>query len=167
MAVNLTGFWSVEGLDLWDNFGAVIMKGTADFLKYAPAKPATQHDWDGESGVELDTSNPQFAPRTIVLQMGIHAANTLDCHTKRESLIAQLMTPGLHSFRIASHGLARFYAVSYRECSPFTAIKPLRLPSGDELSNVHHFTLTLFEPKPTLQNASSFITDEAGRFIVS
>lgn len=165
MAVNLSGYWQVDSIDLWDGFKTGILKGTADFLKYAPAKEGIVYNWQGENGIDVDLTAPKFDARTISLQCITITNNRGEFHDNHDALITQLMAPGLHAFRVASHGLTRFYSVRFVRCDNYQPVKALRINA--DVFNVHQFTLTLLEPMPEIGQSSNRIIDETGRFIVT
>lgn len=164
MAVDLSGYWFIDSIDLWTGYKTFIEEGTADVLKYAPKKDSTEHNWDNEHGIDVDLSNPKFAARPVSLQCYIVCQSTDEFWDNHNALISQLMQPGVHSLKISSHGLDKIYYVEYRETTKYDPVKPLKL---DPAYNVHAFTLVLRETEPTIDNVITRVTDDDGRFIIT
>lgn len=165
MATGLVGLWQLDSIDLYTGFKAAIEKGTADFLKYAAAKESITYSWDGENGVEVDTSGPKWDARTITLQCFIDTETRAEFLENHDALITQLMLPGLHTFRIASHGLDRGYHCKYLRTETYAAATPLT--NDPNSPSVYRFTLVLLEPRPTIGSNTSRIVTETGRFLIT
>lgn len=163
---NLSGSVSIDSIDLWDGFKTGIRFNKTELLKFAPRKTGIEYNWQGENGIEIDTSNPVFDAKTITLQCFTICDTRTEFLQMRDDLIAQLMLPGHRTLRLAAHGMDRFYNVDYKDCQTYAAVIPLQDDDGS-LRNAHTFTLILVEPIPQLHNVSYRITDEAGNYLVT
>lgn len=162
MAENLSGYWFLDSLDLWDNFKTGIQKSSTDALKFPPKKESLEYNWMDQHGIDVDHSAPKFSARDITLNCFIDCDSTEEFNEMRDALIAQLMQPGLRTLKVAAHGVDKIYYLEYKSCSGFEAVKSLKTES---VKNVHKFSLNMREPDPS-NSASARMVDESGRYII-
>ena len=60
--VDLSGYWFLDGIDVWKNFAIAIEKGTSDTLRYPAFKPPISHDWPDQNGIDVDLTKKFFIP---------------------------------------------------------------------------------------------------------
>jgi hypothetical protein len=166
---DLSGYFFMDGMDLWVNFGLVIERGSADFLRYPPKKESITHDWLDSNGVDVDLSRIFFQERQVTLACGIIADSEEDFWLRHDSFIATLTQPGLRRLMFKSHG-DRQYFVYYKDCSNYTQIKALK---GQEASILGpnkvaaKFSLIIEEPNPFVDSTLTVIVDEDGRYLTT
>jgi hypothetical protein len=162
---DVSGFYFIDGIDLWTAFGLMIEEGSADFLRYPPKKVSIEHDWMDSNGIDVDLSRVFFGPREGVLNCAIFAESEDDFWTKHNQFIATMTQPNLRRLSIKAHG-ERSYNVYYKECNNYKQIKALKgLDTAYKI--VGRFSLVIVEPEPTIDASNVFIVDEDGRFLIT
>jgi len=161
---NISGYWTLDGVDLGVGYKTIILDGTTDFLKYAPRKDSTEYNWPDQHGLDVDLSTPKFASRTIKLRCAILTDDRADFFDNYNALIAQLMLPGFHSIAVAAHDKS-YTTLEYRDCSIWQKIDGLTL-EGDKFT-AYVFTLTLRENEPNPSAATLRLIDETGRYLTT
>ncbi len=66
--INLSGYYFIDGVDVWANYALVIQKGSADFLRYPAKKESITHDWPDRNGLDVDLSKIYFKEKTGTLE---------------------------------------------------------------------------------------------------
>ncbi len=165
MAADASGYWFLDGIDLWTSFGMLIEEGSANLLRYPPKKESITHDWMDADGIEVDLSRVFFGPREIPLVMGIIASSEEDFWLKHNAFISQLTQPGIRRLTISAHG-ERSYYIYYKECNNYNPVKALQGKEGARFVGAK-FTVVIVEPKPDIDNTHVFIVDEDGRFLIT
>jgi hypothetical protein len=158
-----TGFWYLDGMDLFSTFAIAIRKGTAGFFQLPERKETITHTWPDQHGDDVDTSKHFFKSRDISLQLWVYADSKAEFFQKRNAFISQLIKPGLRRLQINAFESRSFYVI-YKSCSAYEQAKSLRLEDG---TIVHEFTLTVNEPQPQVETSDTFIVDDAGAFIIT
>lgn len=161
---SLSGLWLIDGIDLYDVFKLFIEEGSADFLKFAPKKSSIEHDWQDANGRDVDLSRIFFDQREGTLNMAIIATDKDDFFEKQQNFISQMIQPGLRRLTLASHG-ERSYYIYYKECSKYTAVKPLN--GENEGLYAYRFSLQVVEPEPQVDASHVFLIDEEGHYIIT
>lgn len=166
---DVSGYFFMDGMDLWTTFGMFIEKGSADFLQYAPKKESITHDWMDSNGIDVDVSRIFFKERTVSLNCAIIAQNEADFWIKHKSFIATFTQPGLRRLMFKSHGDNQYF-VYYSSCTSYTQVKALtgkeELIFGPNLVAAK-FTLVIVEPNPSIDNTYVVIVDEDGRYLTT
>lgn len=163
--MNVTGYFFLDGIDIYTTFGVVIEEGSADFLRYPPKKNSIEHDWQDANGRDVDLSRIFFDQREGVLNCAIFATSEEDFWTKHEQFISQWMQPGLRRLIFKSHG-ERSYYVYYKETNNYSQIKALKGEDGERLV-AGRFSLVIVEPEPQVDASHIFLVDGEGNFIVT
>lgn len=160
--MDASGYYFIDGKDIWTVFGMFVEEGTDDFLKYPAKKDSITRDWRDANGVDVDVSQYFFTERPITLRMGMVVENEAEFWTKYNYFIAQMVTTGLRRVEPKELGERSFYCY-YKECGSFTRFTRLK---GTTKIGIK-FTLSLVEPGPQLESDTVFIVDEEGTFIVT
>jgi hypothetical protein len=162
--MDLSGYYFIDGKDLWTAYSVFVESGSDDFLKYPAKKESITHDWMDTNGIDVDLSRQFFDAREITLRCAIVVTSTSEFWQKYNGLIADLTQPGTRRFSIGEFG-SRSYYLHYKECNSFDRFT--RVKDGTTNKIAMKFTLVLVEPNPTLDNGDVFLWDEDGRFIVT
>lgn len=158
-----SGLWFIDGIDTWLNFGLLIKKGSADFLKIPDWKPSIEHDWQDVDGVSVDLSRIFFQPNIGTLECCMIAETEADYLRKHDAFIAVLKQPELRRLTITAFG-NRSYYVHYMRSTP-----PVQLASMKGVPNnrvIHSFSLTLREPMPQAGTVDTYLSADNGAFLI-
>lgn len=169
MAADVSGYFFMDGMDLWVQFGLFIEKGSADFLRYPPKKESITHDWLDSNGLDVDLSRVFFKERQVTLNCGIIAETEEDFWLKHDSFIATLAQPGTRRLMFKSHGDKQYF-VYYKDCSNYTQVKALKGQEADIFGAnrvAARFSLIIEEPEPQIDSTMVVIVDEDGRYLTT
>ncbi len=163
--LDVSGYYFIDGIDLWTTFGLVVEEGSADMLQYAPKKESIKHDWMDSNGVEVDLSRIFFGPREIILKCAILCESEEEFWEKHDDFISHLIQPGKRRLSIKAHG-ERSYYVYYKECNNYTQVKALQgIDTPKKVAA--RFSLVLEEPEPQVDASHTFLITEEGHFIIT
>jgi hypothetical protein len=160
-----SGYWYLDGMDVWTNFAIGIKEGTAGFLQHPERKESITHNWPDQNGLDIDLSKIFFKERDIILQCWLFTETETEFWTKRNAFIQQLSKPGLRRFTVTAHG-GRSYYVVYKSCSAYRQIPSKTLRNVPDNMIVHEFNITLTEPSPQIDATDIFIAADAGEFLI-
>ena len=163
--VDVSGYYFIDGIDLWTAFNLFIEKGSADLLQYAPKKDSITHDWQDSNGIDVDLSRIFLKERQIILNCAIITESESDFMAKHDSFLATMLQPGTRRLTVTAHG-ERSYNVFYKECNGYTQVSSLKGMEDEHLVAMR-FSLVLIEPEPEVDSSLVFIVDEDGRFLVT
>ena len=163
--VDLSGYWFLDGIDVWKNFAIAIEKGTSDTLRYPAFKPPISHDWPDQNGIDVDLTKKFFKEREVTLQCRLVAYTESEFWLKHNAFIQLWAKPGLRRLSIKSHG-GRSYYVYYQDCSNYKQINAKALKGIDDNMIVHEFNLRIIEPSPQLETSDTFIAADDGAFLI-
>lgn len=95
----MTGFYKLNGSDIYSAFGMVISEGSNPILQQRKVKDRFFNDWPEENGLEYDlTAVPKFHDRTFRIKAAIIANSEADFNTKYNALFTALTVAGAVSF---------------------------------------------------------------------
>jgi len=160
--MTISKLYFLDGRDLWDTFNIGVESGSDDFLKIPERKDSITHNWLDEDGTDVDLSRTFFKSREVNLHCFSQNANREKFWENYNSLITLFRKPGSRRLTITRHN--KDYFVYYKDNNAYQSFRFTVMPSGSILTK---FTLTLAEPKPTFEYQPTFLTDEAGRFIIT
>jgi hypothetical protein len=159
-----SGYYYMDGKDLWTAYNVVVEAGSDDFLKYAAKKESITHDWMDSNGLDVDLSRYFLQSRSITLKCAIITNTPAEFWNKYHGFIADFTQPGSRRITVAEFG-ERSFNVHYKDCSLFERFT--RLKDGETIKVACKFTINLIEIDPSLENDLIYIVDEDGRFIVT
>jgi hypothetical protein len=162
--MNLSGYYFIDGKDIWTAYNIFVESGSDDFLQYPAKKESITHDWMDSNGIDVDLSRVFLEPREITLRCAIIVTSSDQFWQKYTGFIADLTQPGTRRIEVAEFG-SRSFNVHYKSCNDFTRLT--RVKEGTTTKIACKFTLVLVEPVPVLDNGNIFIVDEDGRFLVT
>jgi len=162
---DVSGYFFIDGIDLFTTFGMIIEEGSADFLKYPPKKAGIEHDWMDANGREVDLSRIFFDQREGVLNMAIFATTEDEFWTRHNQFISQMIQPGTHRLTLKSHG-ERSYYIYYKECNNYKKGKPLT-GNGEANLVAYRFSIVVVEPEPQVDSSHVFLVAEDNVFIIT
>lgn len=160
-----SGYWYLDGLDIWNNFAIGIQDGLAQFIPLTERKESITNDWPDQDGLDVDTSSHFFKERLVTLTCWLFAESETEFWTKRDSFINQLRKPGLRRLTVKAHR-GKSYFVIFKSCTNYTQVKGKALTGVPDHYIVHQFTLTLLEPGPQLDATDILIAADEGDFLV-
>lgn len=161
---NYSGFYQMDGKDLWTAYNLIVESGSDDFLKYPAKKESITHDWRDSNGIDIDLSRVFVNPREISLNCAIVVSDAAEFWNKYNGLIADLSQPGKRRITVVEFGSRSFF-VAYSQCTNFSRLT--RVKEGTATKIACKFTLVFIEPEPSLESSNIFIVDEEGRFLVT
>lgn len=165
MALDLSGNWWINGVDVWQAFNIAISEGSANLLRYPPKKEGIVHDWSDQNGKDYDLSHIFFDERTSTLKLYVLGVDEQNFWGKHDGFISLITQPGLHRLSLKSHG-ARNYYFFYKECNSYQQNITLKGIPTNVIA--HTFSVTIVEPNPNpTGDAAQYIIDETGRFLIS
>lgn len=166
MTLDLSGYWWIDGIDMWQAFRLAIHKGATTFLELPPKKEGIQHDWLDSDGTDFDLSRIFFQSREITLDCSIIADGEAEFLARRDLLLQQFRKPGLRRLSFKSTGQRSFY-VFYKDSSGWSAQEALK-GSPAEGMVMYTFNLVFVETNP-MAGASHdvFLVDHTGAFLIA
>jgi hypothetical protein len=160
--IGLSGAYLIDGIDLWDNFGITLAKGSLDdFLKLPKRKESIQHNWMDEDGLDVDLSRNFYEAREINLRCYIIADTEALFWIHYNQFLSLLKKPGLRRFNVIVFGLN--YYVFYKDCTIYDKLTPFK-QTGKLFCS---FNLQLVESVPGLNDTETFLVDTDDRFIIT
>lgn len=160
-----SGYWFIDGMDVWNTFAIAIRKGTSGFLQYSERKDSITHDWPDQNGLDIDTSKVFFKERLITLQCWLMTETEDDFWVKRKAFSTLIAKPGQRRISIAAHK-NRSYMCIYKSCSEYQQVTGKALKGIPANFIVHEFNLTFLEPMPQLETSEIFIAADNGAFLI-
>lgn len=157
-----SGYWFIDGNDLFSTFAIAIRSGAAGFLQMPERKESITHSWPDQHGIDIDTSKPLFKERDISLTCWLFTEDTVEFWKKHNQFVTQMMKPGLRRITIKAFN-GKSYFVIYKAMNGYDQVKKLRLDNGQI---VHEFILTLTEPSPQIDYDDTFISADNGEFLI-
>jgi hypothetical protein len=112
----MTGQIIINGVDIKNAFGIVLLEGSAESLVQFPAsRPPAYNDWQEEDGIEVDLSTPTFEPRQVNLRFAT-------CRTTANvpAFINALTTQSQLTTSIPEVGVTR--TLRFVECTSLTGV---------------------------------------------
>lgn len=162
--MDLSGYYYIDGKDLWTAYSVFVESGSDDFLKYPAKKESITHDWMDSNGIDVDLSRPFLDARTIALRMAIVVTTTTEFWQKYQGFLKDLMQPGTRRFSIGEFG-PRSFNLHYKECNSFDRFTRVKDGTTDKIAM--KFTMVFVEPTPDINNGDVFIWDEDGRLLIT
>lgn len=160
--MQLSGYYSIDGKDIYMVYKMFIESGSDSFLKYPGKKESITHDWRDADGLDVDLSRVFFNARDIVLNAAIIVNNEQEFFEAYEGFIAHMKQPGLRRIEVTRFGGRSFYCY-YKECNNFSSFT--RFQSVEKIAC--KFTIVFTESNPSLNNSNVYIVDEQGRYLIT
>ncbi|GAO43800.1 hypothetical protein [Flavihumibacter petaseus] len=157
----LSGWYRIDGRDLWTVYSMFVESGSDGFLKYAAKKESITHDWRDEDGLDVDLSQIFLKDRDITLNVAILAESESRFWEVYEAFLAHMMQPGQRRIEVTEFG-DRSFNVFYKECNNFkrfTRIKDSNLIGCK-------FSIVFTENKPSI-SSNVYIVDDQGRYLIT
>lgn len=128
----MTGVTTIDGIDLFDQFGAFVTQGGYNGLvAYPPLKPVKVNNWKEEDGIEADLSEPVLDSKEFAMSFAAFGAENLGIR----SLITKLSDGASHTF-------------AFNEIGKTVSLRMTGQQSMECASNMDAFTLTFCDDKP-------------------
>jgi hypothetical protein len=124
---NPSGYYIMDGLDLWTAYGVFIEKGTDDFLILPERKESITYDWPDLNGLSIDTDTPVFREKEVELHCAIVASSEANFWTQYNAFKNALIAPGQRSLEVTE--LSQTFDVVYMKCTSFTRFTRLKTVS--------------------------------------
>lgn len=98
----LNGLYIIDGVDIWQTYSAVILKGSySSLLAYPKRKDPDYDDWFEEDFIDVDYSTPYFDATDVTLKLGIYGSSKSDLLSKINSLKSFLNKSGNRNISLA------------------------------------------------------------------
>jgi hypothetical protein len=164
--MDMSGFYYLDGIDLWKAFGLVVESGSADFLRLPQKKPSITHDWEDVNGIDVDLSRIFLKEKRGTLDCAFFSYSEAEFWEKQESFYTLLTKPETRRLTIRAHG-DRSYYVYYEDMTDYKQVGRHEL-KGTEAEHmiVHTFGLVIVEPNPKINNKHVYLVDGRGRFLI-
>lgn len=162
---DVSGYFFLDGIDLFSTFSMIIEEGSADFLRHPPRKSSIEHDWKDAHGRDIDLSRVFFDQREGVLNMAILCNTDAEFWTRHDGFISQFAQPGLHRLSLKAHGLRSYY-IYYKECNNYSSVKPAK-GIADTYRIAYRFSIVVVEPEPQIDASDVFLVNEDGYFLIT
>lgn len=160
--MELSGWYSIDGKDLWTVYNMFVESGSDGFLKYPGKKDSITHDWMDSDGIDVDLSRIFFNARDIVLNVALIADDADRFWEVYQSFIAHMKQPGLRRIEITEFGGRSFYCY-YKETNNFSRFT--RLQGNTKIGC--KFSIVFTETKPSVDSSNVFIIDDQGRYLIT
>lgn len=98
----LNGLYIIDGVDIWQTYGAVILKGSYNSLLSYPARKTPDYDdWFEQDYIDVDFSKPFFDYTNVTIKIGIYGSDKDDLLDKLESFKIFLNKSGERIFNLS------------------------------------------------------------------
>jgi hypothetical protein len=161
-----TGYWYLDGIDIFSAFAIAIKEGTAGFLQTPERKDSIVHSWSDQNGLDVDTSKIYFKERSITLNCWLFTETETEFWQKRNAFLSQISKPGLRRLTFTSHQ-GRSYFVVYQSTSGYRQIPARTLRNIPDNMILHEFSITVLEPSPQIEYGDTFLVADDGAFIIT
>lgn len=159
-----SGYWYLDGMDVWNNFAVAIGEGLAKFIPLTKRKESITNNWPDQNGIDVDVSKHYFSERTVTLTCWLVCTES-EFWAKQQAFIQQLSKPGLRRLTVTAHG-GRSYYVLFQEVGSYTQVKGHGLRNLPDNVVVHEFSITFLEPQPQVDYGDVFIAADGGEFLI-
>lgn len=158
-----SGWWYLDGMDIWNTFNIAINEGLANFIPLTRRKESITNNWPDQNGIDVDVSKHFFSERTVTLTCLVLTETENEFWQKRDAFIQQLAKPGLRRLTVTAHQ-SRSYFVIFQEVSNYQQVKTLKNIPDNMIA--HTFTITLLEPQPQVDAGDVFLAGDNGEFLI-
>jgi len=161
----MTGLWTINGLDLYDIFGAAILKGSYNDL-LAPPMPRKrlEYDYVDQDGVAVDTTSAlTYEAKRFTLKLLLKASNHAQFWSRYNALFGFLSQAT--SFELYVTDLDKTFTLLYEGVAKTEKLTPIN--SGTN-SVVATFEINVLEPLTETIASSSpelIVSSGAGTFV--
>lgn len=159
---DLSGWYRIDGKDLWTVYNMFVESGSDSFLKYPGKKESITHDWMDADGLDVDLSRIFFNARDITLNVAILAETKERFWEIYEAFIVHMKQPGQRRIEVQEFG-GRSFMCFYKETNNFSRFT--RLEQGSLIGC--KFTIVFTENNPSLDGKNVFIVDDQGRYLIT
>lgn len=98
----LNGLYIIDGVDIWETYGAVILKGSYNsLLSYPSRKTPDYDDWFEQDFIDVDFSKPFFDSTDVTIKIGIYGSAKDDLLDKLEYFKTFLNKSGERVFNLS------------------------------------------------------------------
>lgn len=103
---------TLNGRNLFTDFGLVIQTGTQNLLQMPERKDLLQNNWREENGTEYDLTAPVFKDKEVVLKVAFMADDDTDFWQKYQAFASEIQQAGYQNLFIEDH--SKTYQVFYK-----------------------------------------------------
>ncbi len=118
----LNGLYKIDGVDMWETYGAAILKGSYNsLLSYPTRKAPDSDDWFEEDYADIDYSSLYFDSSDVTLRVGIYGSSRSDLLNKLQLFENSLNQAGHRQILISGIDtpiILRYKGASGAESSP-------------------------------------------------
>ena len=161
----MTGLWTINGLDLYDIFGAAILKGSYNDL-LAPPMPRKrlEYEYVDQDGVAVDTTSPlTYQAKRFTLKLALKGSNHTQFWSRYDALFAVLSQPT--SFTLYVADLDKTFTLLYEGAAKTEKLTPINSRAGNVFAT---FEINVLEPlTETIASGSPelIVSTDAGTYV--
>lgn len=111
---------TLNGKNLWLEFGFVFQTNTAELLNFPERKESLTNDWAEENGKEYDLENPKFHDKEVTLKCLFIAEDEAKFWQGYDAFFAEWKKSGWQSLYVYDHD--RTYQCFYKKTENFTKL---------------------------------------------
>lgn len=139
----MQGMWTINGKDLYTQFGVQVLKGSYGEILSPPAlKERLEHDFPDRHGVVVDTLSPLvYMARTYKINVLLVGADSTDFWAKYKAFFAEIATPEPFTLHVADLGVRVTLLYTGANCTK----KPRSLKSG-RVAVAYEITVNEYNP---------------------
>lgn len=121
----MTGLWTINGVDLYDTFGAAILKGSYNDLLAPPTpRKRMEHEYVDQDGVAVDTTSAlTWEARRFSLKLAMKAISPEQFWSRYNALFGILGVPG--SFSLYVKDLGKTFTLLYEGAPKADKLTPI------------------------------------------
>lgn len=156
----MTGKWTLNGLDLYDVYGAAILKGSYNDMLTPPVpRKRLEHEYIDQDGVSVDTTSAlTYQPKRYPIIMAIKADSYTQFWERYNALFGQLSQAT--SFTLWVQDLGRTFTLLFEGVSKVEKLTPINSGTGKVFAK---FEINVLDPmtetNPTTAPELIVITD--------
>lgn len=148
----LNGLYIIDGVDIWETYSAVILKGSYNsLLSYPTRKTPDYDDWFEHNFIDVDYSKPFFEANDVALKVGIYGSDKADLLTKIRLFKIFLNKSGERIFNIS--GINKDISLRYKGGSNAVSSK---LSTGNQFYLEQDLIFSNDKPIQLLDGGSTF-----------
>jgi len=160
----MNGLWTINGIDLYDAFGAYILKGSYNDLLSPPMpRKRLEHEYIDQDGVAVDTTSPlTYEARRFTLRVALKGISSTQFWSRYNAFFGLVSTPG--SFLLYVADLGKTFTLLYEGTAKAEKLTPIATASQVyavfEVKVLEPLTATIAAPAP-----NTIVSTEAGTYV--
>jgi len=121
----MTGFFSINDLDIFTAYGLMAQKGFyAELLKMPTRKAGYTRNWPDQNGTERDLNYIEYENRSLELKFGLYAQSEQEFYSKYKALKTFFLTT--LEFNLKALQMNRLFKLRYKSMPTFDKLTIIR-----------------------------------------